>query len=235
MENFAKQNYYDQIIAKAQELGFRFVKQVAITTDDMPYFIEAKNARNTNLVFDVPGKAAFIHFDHNEMNRSEEKDSYENWWSLRAEFCYLSDYQMLDLYVEKMKESETTVSEWDFENFIHPLDAFELNNLRSGWSSRGSDGERIWTGDIDHSDHEVMCPLELIYSVLEQISKRPTEHLAEKFESLEMLWAPQYTFTGKQEDDYVLRNQREKQLENIYWERFGDARSIIRDKVIRAY
>jgi hypothetical protein len=213
MEQFAKQSYYDEIIVAIVALGFRLVAQVTITMDDMPYFIPTQAARNTCLTFDIPGKAIFAHFYHNE-DVGKFENGYSNHWSIRVETNYVEEVE----YTARDR-----------------LAVVNINGLQSGWTYRHQD-HFTFTGDITDGNLEILTPVEAVVKVATQLQNENIKLLAEKFPELCMSWAPTYTFTGEQTSDYDARKKLEDKLDNIFWERFGKAGNvIIREKVLRIY
>lgn len=230
MEHFAKQPYYDRIIAAAMAMGYRFLAQVNITTDDMPFYIEVKYARVTCLTFDIPGKAMFAHFYHNE-HFGMFGGGYHNHWNMEAEYNY-GDYSAV---LNKFIEINGEYDEDEFEQLKQSISTFDLNNLRGGLSSSCNYFQLTAKGDVGSHDQRKLCPAFFVTSVLSQLKDRKLEYAKEGFDELNISWAPSYVFTGPQNTDYRERDKIRAKLDDIYWGQFGDSRRIIREKVKRAY
>lgn len=228
MKNFAPQSYYDTMIAKAIALGYRLVAQVQISTDDLPYHVPVTAARVTCITLDIPGKALFVNLYHDE-HAGFLGDGYANNWSTRLDFD-LGNYGALLTKLQKQKGWQ------QLEDIFQPVSDVinePIDNLQDGWAA-GNELQRTFTGDVVSPDHEVLCSLELVESVLGQfLTKRATCYTAEKFEELMVFWQPHYVFAGghlKPE-----QQEREKKLSNIYWERFGAGRKILREKIAKMH
>lgn len=230
MKDFAPQSYYDQIIASAVAMGFRFLAQVTITTDDMPYHVTVDSARATCLTFDIPFKAVFVHFNHYEHTGFLGDNGYHNHWGIRVEYEYKKYAERLAAFA---RENES-LDEHKFQALEDSLCSFELDNLQSGWSS-GHDEQLTFTGDIIGHGQNILRPVDLVESILTQLYQRPMELLAPKFKSLAMLWPPSYVFRGDQRLGTQANELLGRQLDNLYWTRFGENRKIIRKKVERTY
>jgi hypothetical protein len=230
MEHFAKQSYYDEIIAAAMAMGYRFMAQVNVTTDDMPFYIEVKYARVTCLTFDIPGKAMFAHFYHNE-HFGMFGGGYANHWNILVEYDY-GDYSDL---LNKFIALNGKYDEEAFEHLKKSISTFELENLQSGWHSSSNYFQLTFTGDVREHAQKDLCPASHVTSVLGQIKSRSLEYAKDVFHELSMAWAPAYVFTGPQNLGYMERDKLRAKLDDLFWDRFGGSRNIIREKVKRTF
>lgn len=230
MDKFAKEDYYQSIIDAAVVLGYRFLAKVQIDTNDAQYFIEAKCARNTTLTFDIPGRAVFINLNHNEHTRGDD-DVYQNHWTIDTDFQYLG-----------LTELNTRLNELDIDKggdayayFRKMLLNAEIPNTTYHW--RTCSQEQVsYGGDVG----DVLCgaavPFHVVVNALIGLKDIRINLTAEKFEELSFLWHPHYTFTGLSIPyDGKERFELGKKVKDLFWERFGDSRKIIAEKVKRAY
>ncbi len=238
MKDFAPESYYDEAIAKAKALGYRFVAKVVISTDDMPYHVQCDAARATCITLDIPGKALFVNLYHHELTGFLD-DGYDNHWSVKFEFD-LGDYGALLPKLQKQKGWQ------ELEDIFKPVnDSLEepIDNLQDGWWGC-CDLCCTFTGDIFNQDNKLLSSLCFVESVLSQILiKRSTCYAVPKFKELLIHWEPEYVFASENRQltaatrniNWQEQEERKKKLSNIYWERFGDGRKVIREKVGRTY
>lgn len=229
MKNFATQEYYDTIIEAAKKMGYRLLAQVQITTDDHPFYIPVDYARDTCLAFDIPGKAMFTHFHHTE-HRGMFGGDYKNHWNMTVEYDY-GDYSTL---LGKHVELNSGYNEDVFIQLEKSIRKFDLANLQSGWSSSSDYFQLTFSGDVVEHDHADLCPHELVLSVLRQLKERHPEYLKEMFNQLCVSWPPFYIFTGEQQHG-IRCHEEQKKLSNTYWERFGEGRKHLSEKIGHMY
>ena len=229
MKDFAPDSYYAEIIAKAEALGYRFVAKVQITTEDAEYHVPVTSARATCITFDVKGSAVFFNMYHHE-HTGFMGDGYANHWAFKNNYDFGDHKHRLAKIEEKYQDRRRELNDI-FEPFDNAL-ARPIKNTTLGWSSRNC-SQWTFTGEIEFEDDTVLLPVSLIESVLQDLHDDLVYYAADKFEELMMLWPPAYVFAGG--DRTACREDREQKLANLYWERFGAGRTIIREKVGRTY
>jgi hypothetical protein len=229
-EQYALQTYYDSVIAEAKKNGFRFVSQVQITTDDLPYYIYVDSARSTILVFDIPDKAVFIRLYHHEYTDFFEQQGYQNHWRVELDLYYGSHQSLIDRYIERNKT-------FDAEGFtVLKKDLFSEFKLDNRYSATmcGSEGQFTFQFELSASEKEKWNDptAEQIVDLAKQALGTRTDYVVAKFDELMMLWEPLYVFGGRHPS---LPGQQRQACSSLYWERFGDARAVIRMKIKKMY
>lgn len=228
MNKFATQAYYDEVIAAIVATGARLLSQVQITSDDFPYYVTADFGRSTTLVFDLPGKALFMKFTHNEMTGFTAKDVYDNHWTTHIDCEYLPLNEMLNLI-------NGTFDGVLSEIIAEKQNAYsDLAGTSSGWSM-SADNKLIFTSDVAWNDHSVFVPVSMLKDVAAQVFGNIANHdyLAKSFEEMSPMWHPHYVFDSDKrgaEGDAIA-----KAVENCFWERFAEnnseATKIMREKI----
>ncbi len=217
MNSFAPESYYQEFTAKVISLGYRLVAKLEITTDDMPYHVEVDKARVTCFTFDVPDKAFFVNFYHHE-HTGFFGEGYANHWCLRID---------VDIAPMEYDDDEDYVSLHD----IYVTISADMEHVQAGWSSQ-DDTRFTFTGDVEKKERDELTDVDLLGDIFKQMLVQFVPYTGTKFEKLMVMWSPTYTFTGPQ-DYRVVREEREQKLNNIYWDRFGEGRKILRQKITR--
>lgn len=229
MNNFANKAYHNEIVAAMMAVGFRFLTEVQISTDDLPYHVPVDKARNTTLVFDVPGRAVFVCLDHTE-NLGFMGGGYQSYVSVRFDFDYGCHERLLNEFVRK---NGGVYDENKFKDLEQYLARMEEEGLRAGWASR-SDGQCTFNGEFSatYGNEEKNDP-HFMAEVIRKACSTRAEYTETKFRELMMLWEPVNTFSGDSRAPSEAHWERQAQCKNLFWERFGD-RSIIKEKVAKA-
>ena len=217
--DFAPSSYHLDFAEKAVSLGYRLVGKVEITTNDMPYHVDVDKARVTCFTFDVPGKAFFVHFSHVE-STGFMGDAYDNHWYFRVDIALPEIDYREGCYVSR-EVSRDAISA-------------DLDNVQPGWSM-GSGDCFTFTGDVIRETSVERNTIERLETILRDMLTQYVPHAGEKFQELMTMWEPHYIFTGSGRSNHADAKVRQDKLKNMYWERFGEGRKILREKIIRSY
>lgn len=235
MKHFAGQEYYNEVIEKIAATGGRFLSQVQISTDDFPYYVKAKYARCTTLVFDHPDKALFVVLDHNEMTGFMD-EGYKNHWTIRVDCQYFPIEKLVPMLVPLMSDIDNIDSVFGKVTSVYD----DLVGASMGWSST-CQGQRTFNGDIVADDNAVFTPADMIAEVTKQVfgNKESHQYLDTVFEELSTLWQPYYVFSRQERG--LSDQELQKAVKNCFWQRFAvngrtiDVTKVMREKVKYAY
>lgn len=233
MDQFAKQDYYDTIIAAITAKGGRLLSQVQTNTPDFQYHVEVTDARDTALVFDLPGKALFLILHHNEHVGFMDR-GYENHWYIRVDCEYNGISKLIDQLIGTYTGSlESLISD--------RMSAFgKISGTTGGWCS-GNDQQRTFNADVNNTLGTVLAVPAVITAVALEVLSYQSNHdyLAENFTELMPMWWPYYSF--KVMVNGYSSPVQQKALENYFWTKFAEnsktpsVNEIMRNKIKRVY
>ncbi len=213
---FAKQEYYDEIIKLFVASGLTFLCQVKITTDDCEYMLETERAENTQLVFFTEGLNCIVRLAHHERHKERQ------YWSLHVDMDFGNAQnreaaKQLTIMTGDVREGGYTPFQPRFPSFTH-----------CGWSSVEQYVHRWnmeqWAWGVNH---QLYPAVDLIGDVMLVIHQVKPFLAASPFESLSVMWEPTYTFSGRQNQDYNAHESAKAKCRFIYWERVGEARAVL--------
>lgn len=227
MEHFAKQNYYDSIIGKIAAIGGRFLSQVQTSTEQFPYHVTVTSARDTQLVFDVPGKALFVVFTHHELYGFLGSE-LENHWSIDIDCEYQGYEKLYTSLIGTFDNPSDFITETVYT--FHKLEGVD-----AGSSSR-CEQHLSFTSDVSHDDDKVIVPENTVVAVAGQILAYQSTHdyLADKFTDLSPSWHPHYTF--KEMVRGISNRNVEEAVKTHFWTEFAkngvtNASEVVREKI----
>jgi hypothetical protein len=223
------QAYFDTVIAAMQPIGFKFLAQVHISTDDMPYHVTVAWARCTDLLFYVEGKNLITRMTYTEDRRDNcpEADTYYRYWSLEliADFSDWDKASALETMRDVTKPPLYYEESYMWDEPRVPVYRIEPQ-LAGFWNHMSSShmNHREWRFEPS-ADSNTDVPIEPMIAELAKFKDSISDCLsASPFPTLLPSWPPTYVFGGSSYG----KDKQYQQCTNLYWTRFGDKRKILR-------
>lgn len=208
MEKFAGKDYFASVVKAMENVGFKFISQVGIDTNDFTYHVKAESARVTTLVFKARMKQFFVQMAFYEavyLGYEDGQPELQQYWSITFHFEFKEYKEILDLLIKKNPDGDFLFDDERMERVKREIPMFQhtQNDLLDNFSCFGTRFEQ--TAKINVEDPKLLS--KKIFSVW----KKMRDYIGDKYGRIGRYqvtdFPPHYVFKG---------------CEELFWERFGE-------------